>query len=163
MKIIPFFIECSEYYKHDVYKQKFLQKLAIGYGAHIIKRKEKYILLTPNGEFKIPQFYSDESRIELENKLWDKSKFSELGKSVTENRKNRKWESAKKNDKIFLIYKYISDLKLSFPDKILLCKILILILFLKFIKSTDVEYSDGSILNVDEKFTTINFFKSLEC
>ncbi|MGL5961108.1 MAG: hypothetical protein ACRCZ0_04080 [Cetobacterium sp.] len=58
--VYPFFIECSKYYQDQPYKQLLLQQFAFGRGgSFIIKRKDKNILVTPDGEFVIPSLYSE--------------------------------------------------------------------------------------------------------
>ena len=58
--VYPFFIECSKYYEDQPYKQLLLQQFAFGHGgSFIIKRKDKNILVTPDGEFVIPSLYSE--------------------------------------------------------------------------------------------------------
>ena len=146
--MFPFFIECSKHYQHEPYKQKFLQKLAFGHGVHIIKRKDKNVLVTPNGEFVIPSVYSDKARRDLVNKLWQVNEFTRLGDCIEDTR--RAWHTARKKDKIYLLYKYVSSLTdLTFIQKMVISNILVLGLLLKVIKSTDIEYNDNKIVNVN--------------
>jgi hypothetical protein len=160
--MFPFFIECSKHYQDEPHKQKFLQKLAFGHGIHIIKRKDKSILVTPNGEFVIPTAYSDKARRDLANKLWDVNDFTRLGDCIEETRQT--WHTTRKKDKIYLLYKYVASLtNLPRSQKMVACNILILALLLKMIKPTDLDYSDSKIAGVSEDlmkretYTQMNF------
>lgn len=149
MNMFPFFIECSKYYQDEPHKQRFLQKLAFGHGIHIIKRKDKHILVTLNGEFVIPTIYSDKARLELINKLWKINDFTRLGNRIEDMR--QVWQTTRKKDKIYLLYKYIASLSdINTPQKMVVSNILILALLLKMIKPTDIEYQDSKIVNVNE-------------
>jgi hypothetical protein len=162
MNMFPFFIECSKHYQNEPHKQKFLQKLAFGHGIHTIKRKDKSILVTPNGEFVIPTVYSDKARRDLANKLWEVNDFTRLGDCIEDTRQT--WHTARKKDKIYLIYKYVASLpNLSRSQKMGVCNILILALLLKMIKPTDLDYKDSKITGVSEDlmkretYTQMNF------
>lgn len=160
--MFPFFIECSKHYKDEPHKQKFLQKLAFGHGIHIIKRKGKSILVTPNGEFVIPTVYSDKARRDLASKLWEVNDFTRLGDCIEDMRQT--WHTARKKDKIYLLYKYVASLpNLTRSQKMAVCNILILALLLKMIKPTDLDYRDSKIAGVSEDlmkretYTQMNF------
>lgn len=160
--MFPFFIECSKYYQNEPYKQKFLQKLAFGRGIHIIKRKDKYVLITPNGEFIIPMVYSDQERDILVNKLWEVNDFTRLGDSIQSMRQN--WHTTRKKDKIYLLYKYVASLSyMAKPEKIITCHLLILALLLKIIKPSDLDYKNSCIIDMNkdlmekETYTQMNF------
>jgi SepF-like predicted cell division protein (DUF552 family) len=162
MNMFPFFIECSKYYTNEPYKQKFLQKLALGHGIHIIKRKDKHILVTPNGEFVIPYTYSDKARNDLAGKLWQVNEFTRLGDRIEETRQT--WHTTRKKDKMYLLYKYISSLPdLTFSQKVINSNILILAMLLKIIKPVDIDYKDSKIQGVNdyllekETYTQMNF------
>ena len=162
MNMFPFFIECSKHYQDEPHKQKFLQKLAFGHGIHIIKRKDKSILVTPNGEFVIPAVYSDKARRDLAGKLWEVNDFTRLGDCIEDTRQT--WHTARKKDKIYLLYKYVASLpNLTRSQKMAVCNILILALLLKMIKPTDLDYRDSKIAGVSEDlmkretYTQMNF------
>mgnify|MGYP000214847084 FL=1 len=162
INVFPFFIECSKHYQHDLYKQKFLQRLAFGNGIHIIKRKDKNIMITANGEFIIPSAYSDNARKELVGKLWEINEYTRLGDCIEDMR--RTWHTARKKDKIYLLYKYVAGLTdISRQEKKVMCNILILALLLKMIKPTDITYKDSKIVDVSdhitrkETYTEMNF------
>ncbi len=162
MNVFPFFIECSKYFQDDPYKQKFLQKLAFGYGIHIIKRKDKNILVTPNGEFIIPVMYSDKARDELTDKLWETNDFTRLADCI-ENTRNT-WQTARKKDKIYLLYKYVAAIPdMTPPQKMAISNILVLALLLKMIKPTDLHYKESKVADVNEylikheTYTDLNF------
>jgi len=164
MNMFPFsfFIECSKHYQNEPYKQKFLQKLALGHGLHMIKRKDKNILVTPNGEFVIPSIYSDKARCDLADKLWQVNDFTRLGKCIEDTRQS--WYTTKKKDKIYLLYKYVASLPdLTRFQKKAICNILILALLLKMIKPTDIDYKESKITDVNadlmnkELYTNMDF------
>jgi hypothetical protein len=162
MNVFPFFIECSKHYQDEPHKSKFLQKLAFGHGVHIIKRKDKNILVTSNGEFTIPTVYSDKARKELVSKLWQVNAFSQLGDCIEETRQN--WHTTRKKDRIYLIHKYVAALpNLQLQQKIVICNILILALLLKMIKPTDIVYKNSEIADINEDlikretYTQMNF------
>lgn len=162
MNVFPFFIECSKHYQDEPYKQKFLQKLAFGHGIHIIKRKDKNILVTANGEFIIPAIYSDKARQDLASKLWEVNDFTRLGKCIEDMRQT--WHTARKKDKIYLLYKYVSMFSgLNQSQKKTACNILVLALLLKMIKPVDLDYKDSKVVDVNEDllkretYTQMNF------
>jgi hypothetical protein len=162
MNMFPFFIECSKHYQNEPHKKKFLQKLAFGHGILIIKRKDKSILVTPNGEFVIPSVYSDKARSDLANKLWEVNDFTRLGDCIEETRQT--WHTARKKDKIYLLYKYVASLtNITRSQKMVVCNLLILALLLKMIKPTDLDYNGSKIAGVSEDlmkretYTEMNF------
>jgi hypothetical protein len=149
MNMFPFFIECSKHYRDEPHKQKFLQKLAFGHGIHIIKRKNKSILVTSNGEFVIPTVYSDKARCDLDSKLWEVNDFTRLGDCIEDTRQT--WRTARKKDKIYLLYKYVASLpNLTRSQKMATCNILVLALLLKMINPADIDYQDSKIVGVNE-------------
>jgi hypothetical protein len=162
MNMFPFFLECSKHYQNEPHKHKFLQRLAFGHGILIIKRKDKNILVTGNGEFIIPTIYSENAHKDLEKKLWVKNEFTKLADCLEETR--RTWTTVRKKDKVFLLFKYVAALPdLTKLEKILLCNMVLLALFLKMIKPTDVEFRDSKIVSINqdltkkETFTQMNF------
>lgn len=162
MNMFPFFIECSKHYQDEPHKQKFLQKLAFGRGIHIIKRKDKNILVTANGEFTIPVNYSDKAHKDLAIKLWEVNDFTRLGDCIEDTR--RTWHTARKKDKIYLLYKYVAALPdLTRSQKKVVCNTLVLALLLKMIKPVDLEYENSKVVGVNEDlvkretYTQMNF------
>jgi len=162
MNMFPFFIECSKHYQDEPHKQKFLQKLAFGHGIHIIKRKDKNILVAPYGEFVIPATYSDKARRDLASKLWEVNDFTRLEDCIENTRQT--WHTTRKKDKIYLLYKYVTSLTdLTRSQKMAVCNILVLALLLKMIKPMDIDYKDSKIANVNEDlikretYTHMNF------
>lgn len=149
MNVYPFFIECSEYYSDQPYKQKLLQQFAFGRGGGlIIKRKDKNILVTSDGEFTIPLIYSDDARLELDRKLWKIDDFEKMQDDIKNMRSM--WSTTKKKDKLFLFYKYIETLDLSVPKKILLCNLITLTLLLKLVKPSDIVYKNYILTYVND-------------
>ncbi len=162
MNVFPFFIECSKHYQNEPEKCKILQRLAFGHGVHIIKRKDKNILVTANGEFVIPVVYSGKAHKELANKLWQVNAFTRLEDSIGDTRQT--WHTARKKDKIFLLYKYVASLpNIKLRQKMAICNVLILALLLKMIKPADIVYMDSKIVDVNEDlikretYTQMNF------
>ena len=294
--VYPFFIECSKYYQDQPYKQRLLQQFAFGRGgSFIIKRKDKNILVTPDGEFVIPSLYSENvphnigtygpqpqvpglsptehtlwareaeppssagsgspsgrrgppapapkglpypldetpdpgaslgraqgrcftlragpegpnkanysiydpaiytlwagpggpttlrvstaafggfkfddltkkkiedfhtARLELDQKLW---KYDDYAK-MQENIKNLRtlWSTTKKKDKLYLFYKYISNLELSTNEKIILCNLITLTLLLKLVRPSDILYKDFIIQNVNQDLLTNKSIDAIE-
>jgi len=163
MNVYPFFIECSKYFQNEPYKCKFLQKLAFGHGIHIIKRNDKNILVTSNGEFIIPLLYTDKARDELTSKLWQVNAFTRLEDSIKNTRQS--WQTTRKKDKIYLLYKYVASLtNITMYEKTMICNLLVLALLLKILKSTDIDFKDGDIIGIKnenilkrETYTQMNF------
>ena len=150
MNKYPFFIECSKRYQNDPYKQKFLQNLAYGHGIHIIKREDKDILVTANGEFVIPTIYSDKACRDLDSMIWEVNDFTRLGDCIKKTRES--WQTTRKKDKMSLLYKYVATLPdLSKSQKVDVCNTLVLALLLKMIKPTDIDYRDNSIVSINKK------------
>lgn len=161
MHIYPFFIECSKY-ANQPWKQKLFQKMAFGYGIHIISRKDKNVVVMGEHEFIIPHVYSDSSRKEFEKKLWNNEQFTNLGEEIKLNRKT--WQTTRKKDKIHLLDKYVSKLEnITLLEKKIICNLLILALSLKFFKVSDIVYEDFIIKYINpnlfnkETFTNLNF------
>ena len=150
MNMYPFFIECSKRYQNEPHKQKFFQKLAFGHGIHIIKREDKNILVTSNGEFVIPTIYTDKACRDLDAKIWEVNDFTRLGDRIKKTRES--WHTTRKKDKMCLLYKYVATLPdLSKSQKIVMCNILVSALLLKMIKPTDIDYRDSKIMSINEE------------
>lgn len=153
VNVYPFFIECSKYYHDQPHKQRLLQQFAFGRGGgFIIKRKDKNILVTPEGEFVIPAQYSEDARLELDQKLWKYDDYEKMQQDI----KNLRavWSTTKKKDKLYLFYKYISNLDLSINEKIILCNLITLTLLLKLVRPSDVTYKDFTIQNMNQDLLT---------
>lgn len=163
MNVYPFFIECSKRYSHDHLKKRFLEKMAIGKGIHVIDRKGKNVMVMPDKEFVIPNVYSDKHMKELDFILWKNDEvFHDLGQQIKEVRKS--WQSTRKKDKMFLIYKYVSQIPdITIEEKFLISNVLIMALLLKIMKPSDVIYDGSEISKVDDKlkerstYTNLNF------
>jgi len=161
MQLFPFFIECSKYYETDPFKKRLLQKMAIGQGIHVIKRKDKNVLVTGSGEFVIPSDYSDDDRKKLETRIWKTDDFTRLGQQIEDTRKT--WVTMRKKDRMCMIYKYVSTLsELSRTDKITTANILILALLLKMIKNSDVVYENSKIVQVSESIKRPETFETIK-
>jgi hypothetical protein len=151
--VYPFFIECSKYYQDQPYKQRLLQQFAFGRGgSFIIKRKDKNILVTPEGEFMIPLLYSEDARLELDQKLWKYDNYEKMQEDIKNLRLT--WSTTKKKDKLYLFYKYIANLELSTHEKIILCNLITLTLLLKIIRPSDIVYNNFTIQNVNQDLLT---------
>lgn len=152
--VYPFFIECSKYYKDQSHKQRLLQQFAFGRGgAFIVKRKDKNILVTAEGEFVIPSLYSEDARLELDQKLWKYDDYEKMQEDIKSLRET--WNTTKKKDKLYLFYKYIANLELfSTNEKIVLCNLITLTLLLKLVRPSDIVYKDYIIQNVNKDLLT---------
>lgn len=194
----PFFIECSKYYQDQPYKQLLLQQFAFGRGgSFIVKRKDKDILVTSDGEFIIPSLYSEISdfsndisiydpavydnikhtfklensikkkikdfhiaRLELDRKLWIYDEYDHMQENIKNLRIS--WNTTKKKDKLYLFYKYISNLDLTINEKIILCNLITLTLLLKLVKPSDVLYKDFIIQDVNQDLLTTKRIDAIE-
>jgi hypothetical protein len=216
--VYPFFIECSKYYQDQPYKQRLLQQFAFGRGgSFIIKRKDKNILVTPDGEFVIPSIYDTAvstcgwtpqvptsnrdllggdpseqgpatlwmgdptaqaadtafpslikkrveefhtARLELDQKLWKYDDYEKMQEDI----KNLRivWSTTKKKDKLYLFYKYISNLELSTNEKIILCNLITLTLLLKLVRPSDIFYKDFIIQNINQDLLTNAIIDAIE-
>lgn len=160
MQLYPFFIECSKYYNNQPYKKKILEQFAFGNGALIFKKNKKDVLITSEGEFIIPSIYSDESRMELENKIWKNDEFFKMQNIIKEYR--NLWVNIKKKDKLYLIYQYIASLNLEYKDKILASNLIKFLLFLKILSnSNDIEYDNYKITKINENLFKNKYYKNL--
>jgi hypothetical protein len=150
--IYPFFLECS---KHcDPKNQKFFQNLAFGKGCHIIKRKDKKILVFTNGEFIIPKEYSKNSQLELEKLIWSHSEFEELAIQIQNTRFS--WSTIRKKDKTNLLFRYIASLNCSLKQKLNIVSIILLALFLKIINQNDISYDGEKVLFISDRLIQPN-------
>jgi hypothetical protein len=135
--------------------------MAIGQGIHVIKRKDKNVLVTGTGEFVIPSQYSDDDRKKLETRIWKIDDFTRLGQQIEDTRKT--WSTMRKKDKMCMIYKYVSTLsEMSKSDKITTANILILALLLKMIKNSDVIYEKSKIVDVSETIKRPEMFETMK-
>ena len=135
--------------------------MAIGQGIHVIKRKDKNVLVTGSGEFVIPSDYSDDDRKKLETRIWKTDDFTRLGQQIEDTRKT--WVTMRKKDRMCMIYKYVSTLsELSRTDKITTANILILALLLKMIKNSDVVYENSKIVQVSESIKRPETFETIK-
>jgi len=160
----PFFIECSKHYKDQPHKQRLLQQFAFGRGgSFIVKRKDKNILVTTEGEFVIPSLYSEDARLELDQKLWKYDDYEKMQEDIKSLRAT--WSTTKKKDKLYLFYKYIAsldNLKFSTNEKIALCHLITLTLLLKLVKPSDIVYKDFVIQSVNKDLLTGVAIKNIE-
>lgn len=155
--IYPFFLECEKHTKSPMLKLLF-KSLTFGKCGHIVLKKNKNVLITVNGEFVIPNIYSDEDRLKLE-KLLDVEPFETENKKLKETRTS--WCSIRKKDKLKLFYNYISSLSIPLQDKIKLTRFVILALFLKLITNEDVEYNGEYITSLSDKILKTNLYDLL--
>lgn len=145
--IYPFFLECEKHTKSPMLKSLF-KALTFGKGGHIISKKNKNVLITVNGEFVIPNAYSEEDRLQLE-KMLDVEPLETESDKLKEARTN--WSSIRKKDKLKLFYNYVGTLPISLVDKIKLSRFIILAVFLKLITNEDVEYNGEYITGLSSK------------
>lgn len=157
MQVFPFFIECSKYYNDQPQKQRLLQQLAFGRGGFMILRKN--VLVTPEGEFKIPPTYSDAARLELDQKLWKQDDFSSMNQRIKDTLSS--WTTVKKKDKIYLFYKFVASLQQDMRDKMIICSLLVLAHLMKLIKPNDLTYDSFNILHVKPDLLEPSTYNSL--
>ncbi|MGL5357018.1 MAG: hypothetical protein ACRDAQ_10855 [Cetobacterium sp.] len=162
--IHPFFIECSKKYEQHKDKYNMLIEFAVGKRGIFITRVDKNkpvtYVVTPKGEFQIPEKYSDEKHEEFKQKWWgDDAEFSNMKDAVKESRKN--WATTRKKDKIYLFNKFICSLDIDLPYKIFLSSLITFALLLKLYKPTDVLYQEFEVKNVNEDFMKKETFHNL--
>lgn len=162
--IHPFFIECSKKYKHDDEKYNMIIDFAVGKRGIFLTRMDKNkavtYIVTPKGEFQIPEKYSDEKHEEFKLKWWgDDIKFSNIKDSIKESRKT--WANTKKKDRIYLLNKFICSLDIDLPYKIFLSKMIVFALLLKLYKPSDISYENFEVKNINEDFTKKETFYNL--
>lgn len=155
--IYPFFLECEKHTKSKMLKTLF-KSLTFGKGGHIVSKKAKNVLITVNGEFVIPNTYSEIERLKLE-KLLDVEPLETENNKCKETRTS--WSSIRKKDKLKLFYNYVSSLSIPLPDKIKLSRFIILALFLKLINNEDVEYNGEIITCLSDKILKTNLYDLL--
>ena len=107
----PFSLECSM--KETVsYKKRHLELLAFGKGG--LTRDSVYV--TGNGNFKIPNIYSDEERDKLCKLIWgEDTDFVRMEKEIKERLST--WGNLKKRGKLRMIDKYVLSLDCDFIEK----------------------------------------------
>ena len=149
--IYPFFLECIEK-STSSYLKACLGGLVFGKGGHIIKRKNKHILITVNGEFVIPCKYSESEHLKLEHLLWSEACFENLSAQIKGGRTT--WPTVRKKDKVHLINKFVSSLTLPLQQKRNLSGLLILALFLKLFNINDIHYNGEEIVDISTKLIT---------
>lgn len=168
-KVYPFFINCSKHYATDDPKYNTLIDLAVGKRGIFIKRpvkdtpkKPRVFLVTPAGEFEIPNKYSTEKHNEFKNSWWGcDDEFSQMTSLIKESRKN--WaQGTKKKDKIYLFHKYVASLDVSIASKILFGAMLTFALLLKLFKSSDIVYKNYRVASVNENFLKKEMFQNLQ-
>jgi hypothetical protein len=138
--------------------KSLFKSLTFGKGGHIVSKKNKNVLITVNGEFVIPNTYSEEERLKLE-KMLDVEPFETESKKLKETRTN--WSSIRKKDKLKLFYNYVSSLPIPLSDKIKLSRFIILGTFLKLISNEDVEYNGEHITCLSDKILKTNIYDLL--
>lgn len=168
-RVYPFFITCSKNYALDDPKYNTLVDLAVGKRGIFIKRpikdmpkKDRIFLVTPSGEFEVPNKYSVEKYTEFKNSWWgEDDEFSQMTTTIKESRKN--WaQGTKKKDKIYLFHKYITSLDISMAYKILFSALLTFALLLKLFKPSDIIYKNFNVTRVNEEFLKKETFQNLE-
>ena len=161
MSVYPFFINCTKYYNDQPRKQKLLNKLAIGEGGFLFfKRQDLNVLIISDKEFIIPNKYSDSARLELESLLWKDNDYTKMRDCIQKSRLS--WSNIKKKEKLYLMYKYVSTLKLSTQSKMFLSGLITIALLLKIIKSEDVVYENYEITRINESFFNIDTYTNIQ-
>ena len=143
MHFYPFFLECSKYYNDEPVKQKLLHNLTFGKGGLMILKNK--ILVTPNGEFKIPSTYSLEAHQELDKKLWKKDEYGVMFDDIKETLTS--WSTLNKKNKQYLFYKYCAE-NYNYETGLEKCDFLNIASIMKMIKNSDIVYEVFKILNI---------------
>jgi hypothetical protein len=162
--IHPFFIECSKKYEQREEKYNLLVDLAVGkrgiFLTRVDKNKPVTYVVTPKGEFQIPENYSDEKHAEFKQKWWgDDTAFSNMKDAIKESRKN--WATTKKKDRIYLLNKFICSLDIDLAHKVFLSSLITFALLLKLYKPTDIVYEEFEIKTINEDFMQKETFHNL--
>ena len=126
-------------------KKRHLEHLAFGKAG--VFRKSPLILVTENGDFKIPKVYSDEERDKLYKLVWsDDTEFSRMEKKIKERLST--WSSLKKSDKLRMIDKYALSLDCDFEEKKKISGKLKMLILIKVLNPKDIEYENWNITQV---------------
>lgn len=144
MYFFPFFLECMKMYHKEPQKQKILQQLAFGKGGFVIIKNN--VLLTPAGEFKIPEKYSLEAQQELDTKLWKKDEYSVMLDDIKNTMTS--WSTINKKNKTYLLYKYCAA-HFENEERVRNCCYLNVAHIMKLIKPSDVVYKVFEIVSID--------------
>lgn len=142
-KVFPFFLECSKQTDNPKHKE-ILFKLAFGQGGYLIVRNN--FLVTPNGEFKIPDVYSTKAHKEVEERLWKVDEYSIMKENIKDTLSS--WSSLNKRNKVYLLFKYSSQ-NFSDKEKLQNSSYLNIANMVKLIKPTDVVYELFSIIHIN--------------
>lgn len=124
-----FFYECSKH-ETDVFKKKIYQNLFIGNGGYYYYRKKKKdsVLITTEGQYVIPEKYSESEHQKLDSLLfWYKNQnFINVLKSN------------KKKEKLYFLYNDILSFPFDEKKKKKYAEIITIMVFLKMNKKLDV-------------------------
>jgi len=158
--IYPFFIDCSEKHEQPDDRYNMLIDFAVGKRGIFLKRVNGTVLVTPKGEFQIPETYSEEKYAEFKQKCWDDdTEFSNIRDAIKDSR--RAWTTTKKRDKIYLFNKLVASLDISMSLKILFSSLATFALLLKLYKPSDIIYEDFEIKYLNGDFHDKETFKNL--
>ncbi len=159
LDIYPFFIECSKV-QPNVFKSRFLKDLAFGRGGLILRRKNRGVLVTPNGEFNIPKTFSETAYSKLQSMLWcdPTSSYAVMQEEIRSSREV--WSNVKKRDRFRMIDKYILG-KYKYPDSLFVRSIITMALILKVLQVNDIAYDNFNVVNVSGEFTN-DYFENLK-
>lgn len=103
-------------------------------------------LVTPNGEFKIPDVYSTKAHKEVEERLWKVDEYSIMKENIKDTLSS--WSSLNKRNKVYLLFKYSSQ-NFSDKEKLQNSSYLNIANMVKLIKPTDVVYELFSIIHIN--------------
>jgi hypothetical protein len=142
-------------YSEDFDKTNYSTNYSIYDPTANILQEAKFDDLTTK---KIKEFHI--ARLELDQKLWKYDDYEKMQEDI----KNLRvlWSTTKKKDKLYLFYKYISNLKLSTNEKIFLCNLITLTLLLKLVRPSDILYKDFIIQNVNQELLTTANIDAIE-
>jgi hypothetical protein len=150
-----FFDECGKRERLPERRRR-LQLLSIGVGGLILKKvatgaayatpSTHYTLAFDDGEFTIPDEYSDAARDELVARLWpDDGEYARLERAIGETKMS--WTSLRKNEKLTLIDQYV--VRTSPPAARALARsTLILAALFKLVSAAEVVYDKYELVSV---------------
>ena len=158
MDLYPFFLECSKQCTDNAEKQVY-ESLGFGKNDFFVKRDTGIVLITPKGEYPIPQFYSTEEHNKLKDMLWNTNDaYDVMQNNIKE--AYRQWINVKKKDKIRLINHYVLHCNEDrCIDKCILYKSMITIaMVIKLLLTEDFTYKNGKITNINKCITKDDFY-----
>jgi hypothetical protein len=139
-----FFAECAKYEPLPERRQQ-LRLLAIGVGGLILKKATHYALIFDDGEYRVPDTYTDSARDALAARLWpDDGEYARLRAAIGNTKLS--WTTLRKNEKLTLIDQYVVA-ALPPASRALTRSALILAALFKLVSAADVVYNKYEIVS----------------